>query len=1122
MEKKYKRSQGKKGLLQSEAGEVLRRRAPRLLDYEPAKVDDFSKADLSSLIHELRVYQAELEIQNEELRRIQLELEESCNKYLDLYNFAPVGYFTLNARTIILDVNLAGAELLRAEKQFLIGKRFTRYIAHKNHDVFYSYRKRLLKTNTRESCELQMLRNDGATFYSRLDSVAVFNSEGNFVHFRIAILDITEQRQSKEKLDKALDELEIRVKERTSQLLKTNEALRVEISNRVKVEEELKKSLDYISKRNRYESIMSHVTQAVHKSINLQEVLENAVESMIKNIRQASHIGIYLVEGEWWDSTSFPRLNLVTSAQGPPTAVLKAHRGFPDWFVEQTGRIPYPKGYTWKAILEGKALYCGDVERDTIIGPAGKQVGTKSYLSTPIFFGDKTIGCVNINSLQKHAFDEEDIKLMEAVTKQIGVALTRAKQAKELKALNERLNERNKDLEVVNAITQAINQSFDLQQIYRVALNKILELENVDAVMVYVIDEEKDEAVLQAHVNLPEDYIRRAGRIPYPKGLTWKAINAGRVINIEDAQKDPDTGPAGRDLGLRGSLGIPIFLKEKVIGVIWFAAYKEHKFNEKEIGLLSAVGNQIAIAIAKTEQYRELSRKNRYEPVVGSVTRAVHQSIDLQDVLENAVEAMSEEIEGIDNVGIYLVEEEEAVMRAYRGYPGWFVERLRRIPYPKGFTWKTIIEGKPIYCADTDQDTIIGQAGRDLGTKSYAAMPIRFQDETVGVININSLKKNAFRKEELKLLEIIAQQIEIAINNAQKAEALRESEKRFRSMADAAPVMIWMSGVDKLWSYVNKGWLEFTGRTLEQELGSSWAENLHPDDQERCLDTYFAAFNARQEFEMEYRLKRFDGEYRWVLDKGVPRFLPDGRFVGFMGSCIDITERKNAEERLNNYARQLQSLSHRLMSVQEIERRFLAKELHDEIGQVLTVVKIHLQALRGLGENDSYITHLKESMSVVDKALRQVRDLSLNLRPSMLDDLGLVATLRWYINQQAQLGGFVGEFNASPENMRFEPNLETVCFRTAQEALTNVLRHANAKRVSVELRQHDSMLELVIRDDGIGFDLDAVQERMARGLSFGLLSMQERVQLVGGRIEIKTKPNKGTMIRAYFPLSFES
>jgi PAS domain S-box-containing protein len=129
-------------------------------------------------------------------------------------------------------------------------------------------------------------------------------------------------------------------------------------------------------------------------------------------------------------------------------------------------------------------------------------------------------------------------------------------------------------------------------------------------------------------------------------------------------------------------------------------------------------------------------------------------------------------------------------------------------------------------------------------------------------------------------------------------EALRESEERFRNMAEAAPVMIWMSGPDKQCSYFNRTWLEFTGRTLEQELNNGWAEGLHPDDMQRCLDCYTANFDARKEFQMEYRLRRHDGEYRWILDHGTPRFTSAQTFVGFIGSCMDITERKEAEETL--------------------------------------------------------------------------------------------------------------------------------------------------------------------------------------------------------------------------------
>ena len=133
-------------------------------------------------------------------------------------------------------------------------------------------------------------------------------------------------------------------------------------------------------------------------------------------------------------------------------------------------------------------------------------------------------------------------------------------------------------------------------------------------------------------------------------------------------------------------------------------------------------------------------------------------------------------------------------------------------------------------------------------------------------------------------------------------QALRESEQRFRLVANTAPVLIWMSGPDKLCNYFNQPWLEFTGRSIEAELGNGWAEGVHPEDLKACLDTYIKAFDGRQPFKMQYRLRRHDGEYRWLLDIGVPRFNADGSFAGYIGSCIDVTDHKLAEEALSRWA----------------------------------------------------------------------------------------------------------------------------------------------------------------------------------------------------------------------------
>lgn len=179
-------------------------------------------------------------------------------------------------------------------------------------------------------------------------------------------------------------------------------------------------------------------------------------------------------------------------------------------------------------------------------------------------------------------------------------------QAEELQSLNEDIDRQKKDLEILHTISNAVHQSFDLQHIYNTALDIATTLQDVDLAFIYLISEDRKVAVLQAHRNITEDYLRRAGRIPYPKGTTWKVLNSGQMLNIEDIQKDKDIGPAGKDLGHRRSLGIPIVLEGIVTGVIWLASFKEGKFSEEEIELNVSIGNIIGIAIAKAKLYEEM------------------------------------------------------------------------------------------------------------------------------------------------------------------------------------------------------------------------------------------------------------------------------------------------------------------------------------------------------------------------------------------------------------------------------------------------------------------------------------------------------------------------------------
>jgi PAS domain S-box-containing protein len=228
-------------------------------------------------------------------------------------------------------------------------------------------------------------------------------------------------------------------------------------------------------------------------------------------------------------------------------------------------------------------------------------------------------------------------------------------------------------------------------------------------------------------------------------------------------------------------------------------------------------------------------------------------------------------------------------------------------------------------------------------------------------------------------------------------------------------------------------------------------------------------------------------------------------------------ERARLLEKLRAGRERQKALARRLLTAQEEERRRLAVELHDELGQILTAVKINLGSLERLSGASPSPSHLREAIGSVDRAMQSVRDLALDLRPSVLDDLGLPAALRWYVDRFARDANVEAHL-AIDVVLRLEPELETACFRVAQEALTNVARHARARHVWLSLHLAREGLELSVRDDGMGFDVGAARERAGAGGSIGLLGMQERVSLLRGDFEVRRAPEGGAEIWARFAI----
>ena len=339
-------------------------------------------------------------------------------------------------------------------------------------------------------------------------------------------------------------------------------------------------------------------------------------------------------------------------------------------------------------------------------------------------------------------------------------------------------------------------------------------------------------------------------------------------------------------------------------------------------------------------------------------------------------------------------------------------------------------------------------------------------------------------------------------------EKLRESEERFRLVANTAPVLIWMSGPDKLCNYFNQRWLEFTGRSIEAELGNGWTEGVHPEDLKLCLDTYTSTFDRRESLEMQYRLRRNDGEYRWVSDIGVPRFNPDGSFAGYIGSCIDITEPKMVEEAWAG-------LSGRLIDAQEEERKRIAREIHDDYTQQLAVLAMDLEGLaEEVGDSPVGVgRRFHEIWNQIGELGADLHSLSHRLHSSTLEGLGLVAGVKAFCEEFANQKELQIDFIHGNVPRGIPAEVELCLFRITQEALRNINRHSCAERAEVHLEVSGEDLHLSVVDRGKGFDVNKLSTRNG----IGLRSMEERLRSLGGHLEIDSRPTEGTRIDAWLP-----
>lgn len=346
-------------------------------------------------------------------------------------------------------------------------------------------------------------------------------------------------------------------------------------------------------------------------------------------------------------------------------------------------------------------------------------------------------------------------------------------------------------------------------------------------------------------------------------------------------------------------------------------------------------------------------------------------------------------------------------------------------------------------------------------------------------------------------------------------QSILRSRDLYVQMFDAIPNPVWRADAAGSCDYFNRAWLGFTGRTMEEERGDGWTRGVHPEDLPRCLETRQEAFAARLPFEHQFRLRHHSGEYRWVVDVGRPFEDLEGAFSGLVGACFDVTGQSARGGTDRRSVDRFRSLSAYLEKVREEERGRISREIHDDLGQSLTALRIELSLLaENPGAPERLGERLRPLRDLTDRTIRTVQRIAAELRPGILDDLGLAAAVEWQAGEFAKRTGIPCRCRVPEEEPDIAPHAGTAVFRILQEALTNVARHAGARSVEVALGVEGKLAQLRVADDGAGI----TEEQLKSRSSMGILGMRERAALLGGRVTVSARATGGTVVEARIPL----
>jgi PAS domain S-box-containing protein len=542
---------------------------------------------------------------------------------------------------------------------------------------------------------------------------------------------------------------------------------------------------------------------------------------------------------------------------------------------------------------------------------------------------------------------------------------------------------------------------------------------------------------------------------------------------------------------------------------LWFESQQREKERRRQALLTLQAAQQ------------ELQSNERRLAAINAVSEIVNQSLEIEQVLHGALTKVVEVMD-VEVALLFLLHEQaqELELKTYHGVSEEFAAGVRGIKLGEGLMGRVAESGEPLPVEDASHDPrLTREVVASERLHAGLIVPLKSKGKVVGTLCVAMRRPREFSPEELELLTAIGNEIGIATENARLyeeerviAQRLRASEMEYRGLFENARHAIWIQDLEGNIIAANKAFAELTRYSQEELKGVKVWELLSEESPSsgREIEQGLLRGNALDQ-PYEQRLMRKDGTEA-ILKLTTSLIIRDGLPKGFQHIARDVTEEKRLEENLRFYLQQV-------TKAQEEERKRIARELHDDTAQALVVLSRQLDSFISAGQHPMQdIIALEKLREQIDSILEGVRRFSQDLRPSILDDLGLLPALEWLASDLTDHFGISIGVAVLGSERRFSSEVELLLFRIAQEALRNVWRHSQASRAWVTVEFNEGKTVLTIRDNGKGFELPKRVSDLASAGKLGLAGMEERARLLGGRLTLRSELGRGTTITVEVPI----